>query len=80
MKIFPNPTEEKLKINLEVGESQNVKLEVFSLRGNKIMDEMVPSDGNMLNYEIAIGNLSPGTYMLKLTEKRGSVVKKFVKK
>jgi hypothetical protein len=40
----------------------------------------VPSDGNMLNYEIAIGNLSSGTYMLKLTEKRGSVVKKFVKK
>ena len=80
LKIFPNPTEEKLKINLEVGESQNVKLEVFSLRGNKIMDELVPSDGNMLNYEIAIGNLSPGTYMLKLTEKRGSVVKKFVKK
>lgn len=80
LKIFPNPTEETLKINLEVAESQNVKLEVFSLRGSKIIDEMVPSDGNLLNYEIAIGNFAPGTYMLKLTEKRGSVVKKFIKK
>jgi hypothetical protein len=80
LKIFPNPTEETLKINLEVGESQNVKLEVFSLRGSKMIDEMIPSDGNMLNYEIAIGNFAPGTYMLKLTEKRGSVVKKFIKK
>jgi hypothetical protein len=34
----------------------------------------------MLDYEFAIGNLTPGTYMIKLTEKRGSVVKKFVKK
>jgi hypothetical protein len=80
LKIFPNPTEETLKVNLEVAESQNVKLEVFSLRGSKVMDEVVPTDGTMLDYEFAIGNLTPGTYMIKLTEKRGSVVKKFVKK
>jgi hypothetical protein len=80
LKISPNPTEETLKINLEVAESQNVKLEIFSLRGAKLVDEIVPTDGTMLDYEIAIGNLAPGTYMVKLTEKRGSVIKKFIKK
>ena len=55
---------------------QNVKLEVFSLRGAKLVDEMVPKDGKVLDYEIAIGNLAPGTYMVKLTEKRSSVIKK----
>lgn len=78
--IYPNPSDQTLKVNLEVAESQNVKLEVFSLKGNKVLDETIPTDGTLLNYEFPIGNLTSGTYMIKLTEKRGSVVKKFVKK
>ncbi|MCP9768507.1 T9SS C-terminal target domain-containing protein [Lacihabitans sp. LS3-19] len=79
LKVFPNPTQEYLNITLEVGESQDVKVEVFSLRGKKMVDQMVPTDGTKLDYQIALGNFSPGTYMVKLTEKTGSVVKKFIK-
>jgi hypothetical protein len=55
---------------------QNVKLEAFSLKGAKMVYKIVPTDDTMLDCEIAIGNLAPGTYRVKLTEKRGSVIKK----
>ena len=80
LSIYPNPTEQYLNINLDISESQTVKLEVFSLRGSKIVDELIPVEGEKLEHQINIGSMSPGTYMVKLTEKRGVVVKKFVKK
>jgi hypothetical protein len=79
LNLFPNPSQAYLNITLEVNEPQNVKVEVFSLHGKMMVDLSVPTDGTKLDYQMALGSFSPGAYMVKLTEKRGVVVKKFIK-
>jgi Secretion system C-terminal sorting domain len=76
--VYPNPTTDKLKIKLDVAENQNVNVEIYSLRGSLVYQENIPVEGLELNHEVNIGNLTPGTYMIKMTEKRGQVVRRFV--
>ena len=79
LKIFPNPTQEILNLNLDLTGSQNIKVEVYSMGGGKITEETVPVVGEKLDYQLNIGQYSPGSYMIKVTEKRGVVIKKFIK-
>jgi Secretion system C-terminal sorting domain len=78
LSVFPNPTSDKLQVSLELATPQVVKVQVYSLRGSMVLEELVPVADTKLDYEINLSALSSGTYMLKITEKRGQVVRKFV--
>ncbi|WP_213189985.1 T9SS type A sorting domain-containing protein [Cloacibacterium caeni] len=73
-KIFPNPTDEILFI--ETIDKQIQKIELFDLQGRllKTINE------NKEKYQIDISNFLSGTYLIKLSEEKGSQTVKIVKK
>ena len=73
-KVFPNPTDNILFI--ETFDRKIQKIELFDLQGRllKTINE------NKEKYQIDISNFSSGTYLIKLSEEKGSQTIKVVKK
>ena len=70
--IGPNPCSNELKINGEPIQEENFKLTVYNLQGLKILEA-----GNANS--ISVENLEPGIYYLKITMKKESFCKSFIK-
>jgi hypothetical protein len=75
LKIYPNPTKDKLNIEFEVAETTKIKLEVLTLLGQSVYVQ------NELNHkqEIDISSLPEGIYFLKLQRDSEQRVFKVVK-
>ncbi len=64
IKIFPNPTKEKLNIEIPKSKGQKKKLSIHSVNGRLVKEqELLPADES---YETEIGNLSSGMYVVEL--------------
>lgn len=70
--IGPNPCSNELKINGEPIQEENFKLTVYNLQGLKILEA---ANANSISVE----NLEPGIYFLKITMKKESFCKSFIK-
>ena len=66
LSIFPNPFEQNIIINTNELIS---KLEIFSIDGKLINSKMFSNSKRLLNYDLPLENLSPGLYILKVTNK-----------
>lgn len=75
--VFPNPTSDILKLNLIISKPQTVKVEVYGLRGDLRSTEYVPVLEYSLNHEIELKGFATGSYLVKVTESAGEVVKRF---
>ena len=63
LKVFPNPAQDRISINLNKSHPEVEVLELFDTRGKKLMHQLVPSDGNFL--ELDLRNYDPGLYLLR---------------
>jgi endonuclease I len=70
-KIYPNPSDGNLNINFE--NNGEYALEVYSQIGQKVFEVTKTA-----TQSIAINNLTPGVYMLKIIKENKSIVKKIV--
>lgn len=80
VKIYPNPAESMLFVDLS-GHNSDVKaLEIFDIAGRKIsMDEMSKTMINQDKYQLDVSNLVPGIYYLQVVDASNQrMVKKFV--
>jgi hypothetical protein len=75
VKIYPNPTKDKLNVEFEVAETTKIKLEVLTLLGQSVYVQ------NELNHkqEIDISSLPEGIYFFKLQRDSEQRVFKVVK-
>ncbi|MBK6988036.1 MAG: T9SS type A sorting domain-containing protein [Bacteroidetes bacterium] len=73
IEIFPNPTTDKLTI--EINSSYIQKISICNLTGKLIKTISC----NNSNLEIDVSNLSPGIYFLNGTSDQGTFRKRFVK-
>ena len=76
--IFPNPTESQLNIIIDEQSSIEVDAEIYDLNGKMIFMKKYQSN----SIQIYINDFSTGTYLLKLKDKNGNLIKtnKFIKK
>lgn len=76
IKIYPNPTKDKLYIEAELKSStEGLKIDIFNSLGQKVHSKNYHSNGVLLNTLINITHLPAGIYFLKI----GGLTKKFVK-
>ncbi|MAN26592.1 MULTISPECIES: glycosyl hydrolase [Mesonia] len=73
IQIFPNPTTGSL--HLTSNSIQLLKVELFSLLGNRLM---VLDAKNL--HTIDVSNLANGLYLIKIHSAQGAITKKFIKK
>jgi uncharacterized repeat protein (TIGR01451 family) len=73
--IFPNPTSEILNINAQTPIS---KVSLYDLNGRLLKEEQI--NGNLMQHQLDVQNLSNGIYFVEIDSGDKSVSKKFVKR
>ena len=75
--IFPNPFKDKFTIQLPQVSLENVQIEVFDMRGRRMIQEKHSSPGNSLI--INTQELNSGLYILTISSDSGNFSQKIVK-
>jgi hypothetical protein len=77
LKIYPNPTDGLIYIELNLAEYTDIRLEFFDATGRKIyIREFINVNG--IHESMDISYLTPGVYFLKVQTKKGQVVRNIV--
>ena len=74
--IVPNPSNGKITINLST--SDDVNLNLFDLRGRKIIENNYVSNGSLFNQEIDLGILENGVYLITVSSEGKTATKKLI--
>jgi hypothetical protein len=80
---YPNPATNELKVALELEEERMVSISITDISGKaiKTVAEQKPQGKGMLEYEIAIGELKEGIYLILVeTDKGERIVQRIIKK
>ncbi len=75
MEIFPNPAIEKLNVALNHTISKNARIKIYSIQGKEVNSLQV----NQQAFEIEIGNLAKGPYILEYRDEDKNYSQRFVK-
>lgn len=77
--VFPNPTDEKLWIDIETKKPSPVMLHLVSMMGQTIESwRFDTSDGGRVNRFLDLSNIRSGTYLLRLTTPNTSMSRRIV--
>lgn len=79
MNIYPNPAQDYIDVRTLLSAPQEVKLNIFSLLGQKVMDYSIQSSTRDFIQRLNVGQLAPGQYVLQIEESTGTVFKRFTK-
>ena len=74
--LFPNPANNYINIIYNSYDNSNFNIEIYDLPGNLLISQTV----SRKNYTVNIQNLKNGIYLIKIKNKKGVYVKKFIKK
>lgn len=80
IRIFPNPTEEFLRLDLQTQTLEHIRYEVFNLMGQSQISGQVKQVVGASSQLINVGQLLPGVYTLKIDIGTKTGAFKFMKK
>lgn len=75
VQVYPNPVGDRLEISLQQADLENMQLEIFDLTGRAMFTQTVSGVHEVL----AVNNVSKGVYLLRVTNGKASVTRRFVK-
>ncbi len=78
LEIFPNPTNDFLNIKFSINESQSVKLDLVSMKGEMIYSQSVGNFKGNFERRLDLSSLTRGIYFLRITSDRGTTTTKVV--
>lgn len=78
LSISPNPSTDFINLAYTFQRPQEVRVEVFSVNGGKLLNERINTVGNNFNYSVDVRNYNAGTYVVKVTGMEGFKAKKFI--
>lgn len=79
VRIFPNPAKTEILIDFSIPVKGKYKLEIFDLSGKKYDEHILPESYTYSNYTINISFLSPGLYVISLSNDDIKFVKLILK-
>ncbi len=78
-KLYPNPFNPKLNINVELGSYENLEVYIIDINGNRIMNLYSGFlDPGNYNFKWNADDIASGVYFIKAISKRSRIVKKVV--
>lgn len=75
LKVWPNPAQNRLHIQLQQINTHNAQLELFDLNGRKVLQQKMQSNGSQV---LEVGNLQKGVYLLKVFTSEGNYTEKVI--
>lgn len=79
--LYPNPFDESINLHFRQIETDNVKLQIYSIEGRLFGEKNVdfPSSDSQ-DVKIDLKNLPKGTYLFKINDNKKIITKKIIKK
>lgn len=74
LKVFPNPVQSTLRIQLPQAASGQYALQLYTLGGLKVLEQSIPAGSLQKDVDVSI--LSPGIYVLRYGNEKVKVVKR----
>ena len=79
-KIYPNPFDENLILELEGEQKEKTMIQVFNLLGQAVFEKSVEISLGKNTFDLNLKRLNAGTYFIQLQLEEGNVMMKVVKK
>lgn len=79
LKVFPNPTQDLLNIELELNKKQTVQVTLFDLRGRQVKASSFEAASGNWKEQVSTHDLVPGNYVLRLQIGNETISRKIVK-
>lgn len=77
-KIFPNPATDKLNISFNSEQSQQIKLELLSVKGETLFSEILSNYKGEYMKKLDVAAYTSGIYLLRLTTDQGTNIHKII--
>jgi len=79
VEIYPNPVREIMKVEIEIGMDGNIESEILDENGRTVLEPSFAGykKSGKFSFDIDLGILASGTYILKIKNPHGIVNKKF---
>jgi len=68
VKLFPNPTDDYLQIEIRNSTLENPRIILYNIIGNEILLEVEKKEDNL--YEIQVKDLPPGYYLVAIKDEQ----------
>ncbi|NNE28524.1 MAG: PKD domain-containing protein, partial [Saprospiraceae bacterium] len=75
--LFPNPSQDNFYLSFEQNGNSPLFLEMIDVLGKRVYFKPL-SSSTLIQEEISLGDLSSGTYFLKLSSQKGAIFRKLV--
>ena len=79
-KIYPNPFDENLILELEATQNEKTTIQIFNLLGQSVFEKNVEIAFGKNTFDLNLKNLNAGNYFIQLQLEEGNVMMKIVKK
>ncbi len=76
--VFPNPTTDRLTLELSSGHTGAVDLIIYDMNGRPVRQEQILKDDLQSTTELSVGSLPSGMYQLRVIEGDRATVRAFV--
>lgn len=76
LKIYPNPSQEIVTIDLPTELDNNINITVLDAQGKEVQTQVINANNNTLN----VSGLQAGVYLIQIEHEDSRIVKRFVKK
>jgi hypothetical protein len=74
LRLFPNPSNDVVTVELILDETANAFAEIYAMDGRKVASEDrlgTIEEGNVMSFRMATNDLKPGIYLLVVTTDTG---------
>jgi hypothetical protein len=78
IRVFPNPASGLLNISFNVKETQNVTMDLISLRGTTVYSESLSNVTGQVDKKLDVSNFAKGVYLLRISGNKGILNTKVV--
>jgi len=79
LELFPNPAREEISIIYNKPESKPIEIQILNLQGQVVQSKLSNSTKLEQRENLSIGNLNPGTYLVRINQGKFSSTKRFIK-
>ena len=76
-RLYPNPTREKLILEIESEESRKIGVEFIDVRGRKVSKVLPIEIGSSTEHTFDVSSYAVGTYLLLLKDGSGKILNSF---
>lgn len=77
--VYPNPAKESLKLDFKINGTHDIKVSVFNMLGQSVMEANWTNIQGTQHKELAINNLENGFYVVRLESNGKQITKSFIK-